>query len=293
MSHAPQLLTPPERWHELPDRVKPPFFPKAGIENELTDKAKKNHADRCNAAITALRDQLAIWNPDTIVIVGDDQEENILFDNMPAFTIFTGTEADSSRKYHYFGAKPDPLVRYSVNAALAEEVLLGAMDAGFDPAWSRKLRYEGGLGHAFGRVLHFLTPKADKAVLPIMMNTYYPPAPKAKRCLDFGIALGDLLRQSDKAERVVIVASGGLSHTKIDEEFDAAFIRALEKRDLAYLSSIPSDRIVGGTSEMRTWIAVAGAVASPARMVDYVPCYRTPNGVGCAMGFAKWDVAAA
>jgi hypothetical protein len=23
-------------------------------------------------------------------------------------------------------------------------------------------------------------------------------------------------------------------------------------------------------------------------MIDYVPCYRQPNGVGCAMGFAVW-----
>jgi hypothetical protein len=293
MSHAPQLLTPPERWHELPDRVKPPFNPKPGIEAELTSEAKRDHADRCNAAITVLRDQVAAWDPDTLVIIGDDQEENILFDNMPAFTIFTGGEADSSRKYHYFGSAPEPLTRYSVNAALAEEVLRGAMDSGFDPAWSRKLRYHGGLGHAFGRVLQFLTPAADRAILPIMLNTYYPPAPSAKRCLDFGTAVGRLLRGSDKAKRVVIIASGGLSHTKIDESFDAAFIEALEKLDVGYLGSIPSDRLVSGTSEMLTWIAVAGAARSGARMVDYVPCYRTPNGVGCAMGFATWNMAAA
>jgi hypothetical protein len=27
-------------------------------------------------------------------------------------------------------------------------------------------------------------------------------------------------------------------------------------------------------------------------MIDYVPCYRTRHGVGCAMGFAFWKEAA-
>jgi OH-DDVA oxygenase/3-O-methylgallate 3,4-dioxygenase len=88
MSHAPQLLAPPERWSELPTRIKGPFHPKPGIESELTADAMREKAERCNSAISALRQRLADWAPDTIVILGDDQEENILFDNMPPFTIF-------------------------------------------------------------------------------------------------------------------------------------------------------------------------------------------------------------
>ena len=25
------------------------------------------------------------------------------------------------------------------------------------------------------------------------------------------------------------------------------------------------------------------------RVIDYVPCYRNADGVGCAMGFAIWE----
>jgi len=290
MSHAPQLLMPSDNWPDLPSRTKGPFYPKPSIELELTQEAMSAHAERCKSAIVVLRDKLANWAPDTIVIMGDDQEENILQDNMPPFTIFIEDEVDATVKFRYFGEnETDQMTRYRVNGPFANELLRGLMGEGFDPAWSRETRYHAGLGHAFGRVLNFLMPDADRAIVPIMLNTYYPPAPSAKRCFDFGAALGRLIDTSNYSERVVMIASGGLSHTKIDEKLDQNFIAALNSRDEQYLSGIPDDVLVEGTSEIRNWIAVSGAAGSGGTMVDYVPCYRNPDGVGCAMGFAYWD----
>ena len=48
--------------------------------------------------------------------------------------------------------------------------------------------------------------------------------------------------------------------------------------------------LVEGTSEIRNWIVTAAAADSRGTMVDYYPLYRTATGVGCAMGFAYWDV---
>ncbi len=294
MSHAPQLLAPPDRWSELPTRIKGPFHPKPGIEAELTPEAMAANAARCNTAIAALRDRLAEWAPDTVVILGDDQEENILFDNMPPFTIFIEDEVDATVKFRYFGEKEtDQMTRYRVNAPLANELITGLMDIGFDPAWSRETRYHAGLGHAFGRVLKFLIPDSGPAIVPVMVNTYYPPAPSAKRCFDFGQALGRIITDSPNAGRVVVIGSGGLSHTKIDEQLDQDFIAALKSLDVDYLAGMPADVLTTGTSEIRCWIAVAGAAGSGGTMVDYVPCYRNADGVGCAMGFAYWDRKAA
>jgi 3-O-methylgallate 3,4-dioxygenase len=50
-------------------------------------------------------------------------------------------------------------------------------------------------------------------------------------------------------------------------------------------------RFRAGTSEIKNWIILAGAMAGDGlqmNMVDYVPCYRTEAGNGCAMGFAEW-----
>jgi hypothetical protein len=86
-----------------------------------------------------------------------------------------------------------------------------------------------------------------------------------------------------------VLASGGLSHFIIDEDFDAAFIGALERRDLGFLGAIPPERLRAGTSEILTWITVAGAMPDGMRKVDYIPCYRNAKGIGCAMGFGVWE----
>lgn len=163
------------------------------------------------------------------------------------------------------------------------------MEADFDPAWSTRTREETGLGHAFGRPLKFLMPHRKFPVVPILVNTSYPPAPSARRCLNFGKAIHQVIKALPGDMRVVLLASGGMSHYVIDEQFDAIFISALERYDENYLSAISSSKLVSGTSELRTWIIVAGAMQRGARMVDYVPCYRDDKGIGCAMGFAVWE----
>src|SRR5262249_17486618 len=151
-------------------------------------------------------------------------------------------------------------------------------------------RYDGGLGHAFARVLKFLTPQAQCRIIPVMVNTYYPPAPSANRCMQFGQALANILRRMPGTERVVIVGSGGLSHTKIDETLDQQFIQALKQNDTRYFASMPGPILVEGTSEIRNWIVTAAAANRGGKLVDYFPLYRTRTGVGCAMGFAYWDL---
>jgi 3-O-methylgallate 3,4-dioxygenase len=64
---------------------------------------------------------------------------------------------------------------------------------------------------------------------------------------------------------------------------------ALAEQDLDYMAGMNPRQLVAGSSEIRNWIATAAAGDHGGRMVDYVPCYRTPRGIGCAMGFAIWD----
>ena len=202
-----------------------------------------------------------------------------------------GAEAEASVSLRYLKQpKSENRTKYRVDAKLAEALVNGLMDEGFDPAYSRQTRYDGGLGHAFARVLKFLMPEAQPRVIPVMVNTYYPPAPSAKRCLKFGQSLASIVRQFPGQDRVVIVGSGGLSHTKIDEELDHNFIQALRQSDLDYMSAMPAAVLVEGTSEIRNWIVTAGAANCQGTLVNYFPLYRTRTGVGCAMGFAYWDM---
>jgi hypothetical protein len=290
MSHAPQLMLDPSNWHLLQNRKAENLPDKPELASE-TDQVKWTKWKGCMSAIEQLRQRVESLRPDVLIVVGDDQHENLVDDNMPPFTIFMGAEAESSISLRYLKqSKSENRTKYNIDAKMAEALINGLMDHGFDPSYSKATRYDGGLGHAFARVLKFLTPKADCRVIPVMVNTYYPPAPSAKRCLLFGQTLARLIREYPSNDRVVLAASGGLSHTKIDEGLDQQFLAALKSNDTAYMSAMPSSVFREGTSEILNWIVIQGAANQNGQVVEYSPLYRTQTGVGCAMGFAYWDL---
>jgi hypothetical protein len=290
MSHAPQLMLNPDHWGLLNTRERDRLPNRPGLEKE-TLEVKWAKWNGCMAAIGKLRQKIEAFRPDVLVIVGDDQHENLIDDNMPPFTIYMGEEVEASVSLRYLKQpKSENRTRYRVAAEVAAALVDGLMEAGFDPAYSKQTRYEGGLGHAFARVLKFLSPDARHRVVPVMVNTYYPPAPSAKRCVQFGRALASAARGFPGDARVVIVGSGGLSHTKIDEQLDQNFIRALKQNDIDAMGALPASVLVEGTSEIRNWIVAAAAADSNGTLIDYFPLYRTATGVGCAMGFAYWDL---
>ena len=85
-------------------------------------------------------------------------------------------------------------------------------------------------------------------------------------------------------------ASGGLSHFFVDEELDRHVLDLLAKKDGDALGALPAAQLESGNSEIRNWIATAGAVEHLAmRLVDYVPCYRSEAGSGVGMAFAVWQ----
>ena len=290
MSHAPQLMLDPSNWHLLNNRKGERLPDKPELSAE-TDAVKWAKWQSCMSAIDQLREQVAALRPDVVIVVGDDQHENLVDDNMPPFTIFMGNDAEASISLRYLNqAKSENRTRYNIDAKMAEALITGLMDQGFDPSYSKKTRYDGGLGHAFARVLKFLVPENNCRVIPVMVNTYYPPAPSAKRCLSFGQTLASLIRQYPSNDRVILAASGGLSHTKIDEALDRDFLVALQNNDTAYMAAMPSTIFREGTSEILNWIVIAGAANQPGKLIKYSPLYRTQTGVGCAMGFAHWNL---
>jgi hypothetical protein len=129
--------------------------------------------------------------------------------------------------------------------------------------------------------------------VPILLNTYYPPNQvPVERCYQLGRALRETIEAWDSDKRVAIVASGGLSHFVIEEDLDEQIIDGLKNKNKEKLTSIPDIRFNSGTSEIKSWITVAGAMEQSdleMKLVDYVPCYRTEAGTGCAMAFATWQ----
>ncbi len=279
----------PDQWNVLHNDRNKNLQLRPELEKEtIEDKWAK--FNRCMKAIEALRHKVEDWKPDVLVMVADDQHENILDDANPPFTVYIGGDFEASTSLNYFKEpRSANRTKYKADSELAQGILERLMESGFDPAYSRELRFDGGMGHAFARVLKFLTPNAEIPVVPIMVNTYFPPAPTAKRCIEFGQALASVIRHAPQNAKVVVVASGGLSHTVIDEALDNDVLDAITKNDMARLAKVPNSILMAGTSEIRNWFAVAAAADRRGTVVDYVPAYRTPTGVGCGMGFAYWN----
>ena len=325
-SHGPMLSVPSEYWPDrVPfDRTNPrhPFKGKnytfdqmvelrqhASVADQVAPEIRNQRYQRCHHAIQQLGDIFEQTRPDLAVVVGNDQMEVFTKEHVPAFAIFWGPYVEGVPRTPEFLAKlppgiaraeldrtPSEYTQWPCVPELGRHLIEHATLAGFDVTQLTKLP-TGEIGsnaapHAYGFVYRRIM--RDKVVpnVPVFVNTFYPPnQPTAARCFELGRVLGRAIASWPSDQTVAIIASGGLSHFVIDESFDHEVIRALEQGDSASLSRIPEPMFQAGTSEIKNWIAVAGAMTEchlAMTLVDYVPCYRSEAGTGSGMGFAYW-----
>ncbi|GAA4779324.1 2,3-dihydroxyphenylpropionate 1,2-dioxygenase [Actinomycetospora chlora] len=146
-----------------------------------------------------VRDAVARLAPDAVVVVGPDHFHGNFYDVMPPFVL--GVEEVTG--FGDFGSTSGAL---PVASELAWSVHAGLTDAGFDLALSYALTVDHGIVQGFEMVTGGTVP-----LVPLVLNTAAPPLPTLARCVALGEALGKTLA-AGPAGRVLVVASGGLSH---------------------------------------------------------------------------------
>jgi 2,3-dihydroxyphenylpropionate 1,2-dioxygenase len=150
-------------------------------------------AARVSAAVAALA-------PDALVVIGPDHFHANFYDVMPPFVL--GVE--EAEAFGDFGSRSGPL---PVASSLAWSVRDGLARDGFDIALSYALTVDHGIVQSYDMV----RGRADLPLVPLVVNTAAPPLPSMPRCVALGRSLGAAIRAAS-AGRVLIVASGGLSH---------------------------------------------------------------------------------
>jgi hypothetical protein len=321
-SHSPQLSTLPELWAARGERDKgnPELIGTDGVVSDYDSLLNRTDVARIAKEITPEkfrerheRNQKGIGNViealykaelDILVMVGDDQQEYLRDDNMPGFCIYWGDEVVVKGRGADASTGNRRLIEYSLedrtvptHSALGKHLIEYLVEAEFDVGRSSFLdpnrggQSQGGIGHAFGYVYHRLMQHKLIPTVPIMLNTYYPPnQPTPKRCYDLGRTLRCAIEAWPIKARVGILATGGMSHFVVDEELDHMVLDGMREKSLVKLSQLPREKMNSGSSEMRNWIVVTGATEHlDMELFDYVPCYRSPAGTGCAMGFAQWS----
>ncbi len=307
-SHSPQLSIRAKDWEYLlkKDQTDPRLdYPslvkraKPGLEAELTPEKFRQRDEACLKAVKDLGDALQAAKADVVVVFGDDQQEQFHDDNMPMFAIYHGKSLPVVRHNNLRPAGwkdaeekgwAETAPEYQTDHELAEYLVRALTDAEFDVARCNKLRAEIGVGHAFSFLYRRVLPGGRLPMVPIMVNTYYPPnQPTPKRCYDFGNAVRRAIEAWPSAKRVALLASGGLSHVVIDEEIDQMVMDGLKNKKPEVLFRLPRERLWGGTSEILNWVALAGAMEDrELKYFEYVTTYRSPAATGCGMGFAYW-----
>ena len=139
--------------------------------------------------------------PDTVVVIGPDHFHANFYDQMPPFVL--GVEAATG--FGDFGSTPGPL---PVAARAAWAARDGLDDAGFDVTLSYALTVDHGVVQSY----EMATGGTRIPLVPLVLNTAAPPLPSLERCVALGRALGRAIRLSPGSDRVLIIASGGLSH---------------------------------------------------------------------------------
>jgi 2,3-dihydroxyphenylpropionate 1,2-dioxygenase len=151
-------------------------------------------ARRVAAAVTELA-------PDAVVVVGPDHFHANFYDQMPPFVL--GVEAATG--FGDFGSTEGAL---PVAGDLAWSIRDGLSDARFDVSLSYALTVD----HGVVQSNEMTTGGIAIPLVPLVVNTAAPPLPDLGRCVELGRALGEAIRRSPGPARVLVVASGGLSH---------------------------------------------------------------------------------
>jgi aromatic ring-opening dioxygenase catalytic subunit (LigB family) len=248
-----------------------------------TEAAPKAQAEHFLGNYRKLGERLAAAKANALVALTVEHWANFFLNQMPTFSI--------GRAHHYDGPIEEwlriPKARVPGDPQLGAEILDACLDGGFDPAFSDELLFD----HATMVPLHFLNPNMAIPVVPVIINTLTHPMPSAKRCFALGQLLGKTLAQSEK--RIAVIATGGLSHWpgeakhgKINSAFDQKFLERLIGGDRAKLAEYTHEEINveagSGGHEIRTWIALAGALPGwRAELLAYEPV--VPWATGCGL----------
>ncbi len=278
--------------------------------------------DNIQKGLDELNTRFGQTDADVVVMFGDDQSEFFFDDNMPSINVYWGDSIKSLPRPirdEMTAAQKESSKAYGtverdipVDSKLGLHVIESLMEEDFDIAQSRYLKpaYGGrigpatwdldmersttprpfGLPHAFGFCVERWFAGKTLPILPISINTCYPPNwISPRRAYALGQAVRRAVEAWDPDVKVAFACSGGLSHFVVDEELDRQTLKGLETANGEILTSLPRHRLQSATTEIMNWIAVAGAMGdTKMETVAYEPGYRTPAGTGCGCAVGHW-----
>ena len=258
LTHSPSLIAPDELKNysltralrsnnRIPKERKDPASWPAAMQAEWGDDEGLTSAiyqrEKLVNGFRKLRTEIDAFNPDVVLVWGDDQYENFKEDIIPAFCVMAYEEfvcqpmvgPDGGQRPNVWDEPADKTFTYKGHEA-SRYLARSLLENGFDIAYSYKPLHQEGLGHAFVNTLLYLDYDRkgfDYPVIPFSVNCYGsniirnqggpntrqvngvdmamdPPGPSPKRCMELGAAPARALKASPW--KVALIASASWSH---------------------------------------------------------------------------------
>jgi len=329
VTHYPPLMLPDERMavvlertlqsarvpEAAKDRATWPAPMRAEWAANRNFAAAAAHRARLVEGFRAARRALDDFEPDIVLIWGDDQYENFREEGVPPFCVFALDEVESHPHHprafsdgsNIWHEPNDTVVRTRGHRAAGVWLASRLLDSGFDMTYAYKLRHERGLPHAFVNTLLYLD--YDRRgfawpVLPFQVNCYGssviskrggtahlqgaalppdPPGPSPARCFALGAAVARAMQASPW--RVALVASSSWSHAFLvkkhhwlhpDVAADRARFEELRDGQSERWAKLATAEIEqAGQQEFLNWICLAGAMHALGRPAQIIDYVET------------------
>lgn len=158
-------------------------------------------AHRFRDGLHRAADAIAAAKPDVVVVIGSNHFRGLFLDLMPAITIGVAEVVGA-------GEAGTPTGQLPVDHKLAKQLVETLVDSSLDPAFSLRLTVDHGVTHS----LQYLVPALDVPIVPVVLNMFAPPLIPLTRAQNIGRVAGRAVASDGEDKRVVVIASGGLSH---------------------------------------------------------------------------------
>jgi hypothetical protein len=323
MTHGPMFQFPDENMADILRRdMKKPSLPEAmrdprnwpkGMQAEWGSdeglSAAKRHRAEVVEGFRRIRAALDAFNPDFVLIWGDDQYENFKEDVVPPFCVYIYDAVDClpyanspimRATGNVWNQPPEKMIRIRGQQDAGSYLTRKLLEQDFDVAFAFKPHHHPSLAHAFMRTMIYVDYDQKGfpwPMIPFHVNCYgseilkevktsaiaanFPQAPSPRRCYDLGKAIGRILRESPY--RAAVIGSSSWSHAFLtrknhglfpDVDTDRVRFKQLkEGGQSAWRELSLSDLTDAGEHEMLNWICLAGAMEG--RKPDYAEFAET------------------
>lgn len=312
LTHYPRMMGPdanmPDilRWAlndpDLPVELKDPQnWPEQMREEWGEDEglaASAFHRARLVENFKKCREEIDRFEPDFVLVWGDDQYENFREEVIPAFCVMAYDDIQVRPFGHMelpnlWDVPNDTPITLKGRREYGKHLTDALLAENFDVAYSYRPRDPAEFPHAFANTALYLDTDRQGfpyPVLPVSLNCYGrsvisrkggmvrlrslpedldPRSPSPRRCFELGAAVGKALSASPW--RVALVASSSWSHAFLHDkewhlhpamESDRAFYDALVSGDQGRWLDTPLETIeANGQQEILNWYCLLGAVS--------------------------------